>query len=71
MLYLIIFLIIGFALLKGFFKLILPILLILFAIKLFFSGLLLIFSFHFWEIVLAIIFFGWLIKTVSRQNNRN
>lgn len=56
-----------FSILKGFFKFVLPVLLLLFLLKLLFGSVLLLFSWHFWELILVVAFFGWLITTVRRQ----
>ncbi|CAM3188037.1 hypothetical protein GHI93_10270 [Lactococcus hircilactis] len=56
-----------FAVLRGFFKFILPLVIAIIALKLIFSSILLLFNLHFWMLLLSVGFFTWLIVTVSSQ----
>ena len=56
-----------FAVLRGFFKFILPLVIAIIALKLIFSSILLLFNLHFWMLLLCVGFFTWLIVTVSSQ----
>nr|WP_213536895.1 hypothetical protein [Lactococcus nasutitermitis] len=67
MLFLLFAALIVFAVIKGFFKYILPVLLILFVLRMILGGLMLLFSPHFWGALLVVAFFVWLIGTVKRQ----
>ncbi len=69
MLFLLFALFIIFAIVKGFFKFVFPILILLFLAHLIFSSFLLLFSPHFWGFLLAIAFIVWLIKA-SRGGHR-
>ena len=58
-----------FLLAKGFFKIVLPVLLILLLLRLFFGGVLLLVSPHFLGVVLVIAFLIWLVRA-SRGGRR-
>ena len=49
-------------LIKGFFKFVLPALIILMILKFLFGGLMLLFSHHFWGTLLVIAFIVWLVR---------
>ncbi|MHA3997063.1 hypothetical protein ACXPVD_00920 [Lactococcus cremoris] len=49
-------------LIKGFFKFVLPALIILMILKFLFGGLMLLFSPHFWDTLLVIAFIVWLVR---------
>lgn len=56
------FLLVMLLLIKGFFKFVLPALIILMILKFLFGGLMLLFSPHFWGTLLVIAFIVWLVR---------
>ena len=67
MLFLIFSLLMIYLILKGFFKIVLPILVIALLLRLFVGGFLMLFSWPMWEFLIFAAVLIWLIRTVRRQ----